>query len=53
MDKIYFLENRADEALLDSQKFLDEEDFFGSMRGVILSDCKKELDELFGETNTE
>ncbi len=36
-------------ALLDSQLLLDYQDLFGSMRGVILSDCKEELDEVFGE----
>ena len=53
MDKIYFLVKRADEALLNSQKLLDDEDLFGSMRGVTLSDCELELDEVFGDSNTE
>ncbi len=38
MDKIYFLVKQADEALFDSQLLLDDQDLFGSMRGVILSD---------------
>ncbi len=45
MDKIYFLVKRADKALLDSQKFLDNHDLFGSMRGDILSVCEQELDD--------
>ncbi len=32
---------------------LDDQDLFGSMRGEVLSDCNEELDEVFGETNTE
>ncbi len=43
----------VDEALLDSQKLLNDEDLFGSMKGVVLSDCEQELDEIFGETSTE
>ncbi len=38
MDKIFFLVTRADEALLDSEKFLDSEDLFESIRGAIQSD---------------
>ncbi len=53
MDKIYFLVKQADDALCDSQFLLDDQDLFGSMRGVVLSDCTEELDEVFGETNTE
>ncbi len=53
MDKIYFLVKQADKALIDSQLLLDIQDRFGSMRGVILSDCEEKLDEVFGETNTE
>ncbi len=53
VDKIYFLVKQADEALLDPQKVLDDKDLFWSMRGVILSDCEQELDDVFGETNTE
>ncbi len=53
MDKILVLVKWADEALLDLQLILDDQDLFGSMRGVMLSDCKEELDEVFGETNTE
>ncbi len=53
MDKIFFLVKQADDALFDSQFLLDDPDQFGSMRGVILSDCEEELDEVVGETNTE
>ncbi len=53
MDKIYFLVKQADDALLDSQLFIDDQDLFGSMRGVVSSDCMEELDEVFGETNAE
>ncbi len=53
MDKIYYLVKQADDALIDSQLLLDDQDLFGSMRGVVLSDCKEEWDEVFGETNTE
>ncbi len=53
IDKIYFLVKRADDALLDLQLLLDDQDLFGSMRGVFLSDCKEELDEVFGDINTE
>ncbi len=53
MDKINFLVKRADGALIDSQLLLDDQDLFGSTRGVILSDCKEKFDELFGETITE
>ncbi len=45
MDKIFFLVKQADGVLLDLQLLLDDQDLFGSMRGVILSDCKLELDE--------
>ncbi len=44
MDKIHYLMKQADEALLDLQLLLDYQDLFGSMRGVISSDCKEELD---------
>ncbi len=44
---------QSHEALNDSQLLHDDQDLFGSMRGVILSDCEEELDEFFGETNTE
>ncbi len=53
MDKIFFLVKQADYALLDSQLLFDDHDLFWSGRGVMLSDCKEELDEVFGETNTE
>ncbi len=53
MDKIYYLVKQGGETLLDSQIILDDKDLFGSMRGVIMSDCKKELDEVFGETYEE
>ncbi len=53
MDKIYFLVKQADDALHDSQLILDDQDLFGSMRGVVLSNCDEELDEVFGDTNTE
>ncbi len=52
MDKIYFLLKQANEALLDSQKLLDDKDLFESTREVVSSDCDQELDEVFGETNT-
>ncbi len=38
MDKIFFQVKRVDEALLYSQIFLEDEDLFGSMRDVILSE---------------
>ncbi len=47
MDKIYSLVKQADEALLDSQKDFDEKDLFGSLGGVILSDCEQELGKVF------
>ncbi len=53
MDEFFFLVKQADESLHDSQLFLDNQDLFGSMRGVTISDCKDEMDEVFGETNTE
>ncbi len=53
MDKIYYLMKQAYEALLDSQFLLNDQDLFWSMRRVILSDCKEELDKVFGEVNTE
>ncbi len=53
MDKLYFLVKQADKALIDSQLLLDDRDLFGSMRGVILSYCKEEWDEVFGETTKE
>ena len=53
MDKIYFLVKQADDALHDSQLILDDQDLFGSMRGVVLTNCDEELDEVFGDTNTE
>ncbi len=53
MEKMFFLVKQADEALLDLQLILDDQDLFGSMRGVVLSDCEEELDKVFGETNTE
>ena len=53
MDKIYFLVKRADDALHDSQLLLDDQDLFGSMRAVMVSYRDEELDEVFGDTNTE
>ncbi len=53
MDKIYFLMKQADEALLDSQLLLDNQDLFESMRGVILSVYEEELDDFFDEAITE
>ena len=53
MDKIYFLVKRADDALHDSQLLLDGQYLFGSMRAVMVSYCDEELDEVFGDTNTE
>ncbi len=53
MDKIYFLVKQADDALHDLQLLLDDQDLFGSMRGVMLSNCDEELDEVFGDANTE
>ncbi len=53
MDKIYFLVKQADEALLDSQLLFDDQDLFGSMRGVILFGCEEKLDNFLGETNAE
>ncbi len=47
MDNIFFLVKQAVEALLDFQKFFDNKDLFGSMRGVILSDHEQELDDFF------
>ncbi len=44
---------QADKVLLDSQMLLDDEDLFGSIRGVVLLDCKQEMDEVFGKTITE
>ncbi len=53
IDKNYFLKKKAVEALLCSQKVLNDNDLFGSMRGMFLSGCKQALDEVFGETNQE
>ncbi len=53
MYKIYFLVMHADDALHDLQLLLDDQDLFGSMRGVMLSNCDEELDEVFGDANTE
>ncbi len=53
IDKIYFLVKQADDALHDLQLILDDQDLFGSMRGVVLSNCDEELDEVFSDTNTE
>ncbi len=53
MDEINFLLKQVDEASIVSQLLLDDHNLFGSMRGVILSDCKEELDGVFGETNAE
>ncbi len=44
---------RADEALHDSQLLLDDQDLFGSTRGTTVPECEEELNEVFGETNTE
>ncbi len=52
IDKIYYLVQQADDALLDSFLLLDNQDLFG-LRGVILLDCEEELDEDFGKTNIE
>ncbi len=51
--EIFFLVKRADEALHDSQLILDNQDLFGSMRGVTILDCEVKMEEVFGETNTE
>ncbi len=47
MNKLYFLVKQKDEAFLDSQKLLDDEDLFGSMKGVFWSNCNQELDEVW------
>ncbi len=44
-EQIFFLVKRAEEELLDSNKFFDNGDLFGSMRGVILSDCETKFSE--------
>ncbi len=44
---------QAYDALLDSQLLLNDQDLFGSMIGVVLSDFEEELDEVFGDTNAE
>ncbi len=49
MDKVFFLVKQADDTLIYSQLLLDDQDLFTSMRGVILSDCKEELDKVFWE----
>ncbi len=53
MDKIYVLVKQADKVLHDLQLLLDDQDLFGSMRGTTIPECEEELDEVFGETNTE
>ncbi len=53
MDKIDFLVKQAADALHDLQLLLDDQDLFGSIWGVVFSDCKEELDEVFGVTSTE
>ncbi len=53
MDKVIFLMKQSHDALLDSQQLFDDQDMFGSMKGVILSDWEEDLDEVFGETNSE
>lgn len=53
VDKIYFLVRCADEALLRSQKCLDDEGLFGPMKGVMVSDYDLKLDQVFGEPNPE
>ncbi len=50
---MYFLVKQGDEALLDSQKMFDDKDHFGPLRCIVLSECNKELDEVFGDTHTE
>ncbi len=40
-------------ALIDLQKFLYNDNLFGPMEQVILADYEQELDEVFGDTNTE
>ncbi len=49
MDKIYFLVKQVNQSLHDTQNLLDDEGLFGPMRGVVLFDCKQELDKFFGE----
>ncbi len=53
MDENFFLVKQVDEALLDSQLFLMIRIYLGQWGEWFLSDCKEELDEVFGETNTE
>ncbi len=52
MDKIYYLMKQADEALINSQLLHDDRDCLDHEE-IDLSDCKEELDEVLGETNTE
>ncbi len=53
MDKIYFLVHCANEALLNSKKSRDDENLFGLMKDVTVVNCELELEEVFGEANTE
>ncbi len=44
---------QPDDALLDSQKLLNDKYQFRSMKGVTSMDCEQELDKVFEETSTE
>ncbi len=50
MDKINHL---VKPALLNSQKYHYNEILFGPMKGVIVTECELELEEVFGESNNE
>ncbi len=41
MDKIYYLVKQVDDALIDSQLLFDDQDLFGSIRGVIFLTARK------------
>lgn len=43
MDMLYFLAMHADDALIHSQKFLDDKKLFGPMKGVTLLDQEEVL----------
>ncbi len=50
IDKIFFLVQRVDNALLKSQTLLYDEEIFGLIKGVAVAECQDELAEVFGES---
>ncbi len=49
MDKIYYLVKRVNAAINKLSSMLNDEEYFGNPETCVITACKEELDEVFGE----